>query len=158
MSIEVKIGDKIPLMAHLECYESGPVYVDAILKDAARVQIGSAVDLGHEGDGIFFDNSVTMPEEDYVTATYRIWQDAGKTIPHPDFCSSSEIFTPAVELPLSNPSFVTSYEVQQTSDSITAEVESSTAVVEVLSETLESVESSSSDNAILSSAKIEVSL
>ena len=96
MSTSVKIGEKIPLLAHLECLEGSPLYVDAVIKRPDRSSLpGSPFDLGHEGSGVYFDNSVTMPDLEYLTVTYRIFDDVGKTIPSDDYCLVTEIITPA---------------------------------------------------------------
>lgn len=96
MSI-VKVGDKIPLVAQLECYESGLYYVDAVLKKPDRTNLLSPVDLGHEGDGVYFNGNISMPDEDYLTVTYRIFDDVGKTTVSEDFCQITEVITKAVE-------------------------------------------------------------
>jgi hypothetical protein len=96
VSTPVKVGEKIPLLAHLECLDGPPLYVDAVIKRPDRSSLpGSPFDLGHEGNGVYFDNSVTMPDEDYLTVTYRIFDDAGKTIPSDAYCQVTEIITPA---------------------------------------------------------------
>lgn len=94
MTTPVSPGQKIVLLAHLECPDATVYYVDAVLKDFNRDELAeSPVDLTDEGDGIFTDDSVNMPDEPYVTATYRVFLDAAKTqLASDDYCSVTEKF------------------------------------------------------------------
>tara|TARA_R110000803_G_scaffold162194_1_gene225815 strand:+ start:22977 stop:23465 length:489 start_codon:yes stop_codon:yes gene_type:complete len=90
----VKVGDKIPLVAHLECPDGVTFYVEAILKRPDRSAVaGSPLDLTDEGVGIFFDNSINMPDEQFITATYIVYEDALKTTVSDKYCSTTSIFT-----------------------------------------------------------------
>jgi len=91
MSNVVKVGEKLPLVAHLECPDASVLYVEAVIKRPDRSQLlGSPIDLGNEGSGIYFDDSISMPDESFVTVTYNIYDDAAKTIPSEDYCSVTE--------------------------------------------------------------------
>lgn len=92
--MSVRAGEKIPLVRHLECPDSEPVFVGATLKRPDRtLLVAFEVNLSDEGSGVFFDESVDMPDERYITATYRVYEDAGKTIESKRYCSVTAIFT-----------------------------------------------------------------
>jgi len=96
--VGLKLGDKIPLVGHLECPEGSTLYVEAVIKKPDRTEIAnSPIDLTDEGSGLFFDDSELMPELDYLTVTYNIYEDALKTIQSDDFCSVTEVFNREIE-------------------------------------------------------------
>ena len=89
-------GEKVPLVAQLECPEAATLYVEAIIKRPSRAVLpGSPVDLTDEGNGVFFDDSITMPDESFITVTYNVYEDAAKTQPAEDYCSTTITITRA---------------------------------------------------------------
>jgi hypothetical protein len=93
VSTHLKVGDKLPLVAHLECPEGVTLYVEAVIKKPDRTQIGvSPLDLTDEGEGLFIDDSVLMPDLDYLTVTYKVYEDALKTTLSEDFCQVTVVF------------------------------------------------------------------
>lgn len=84
-------GEKIPLVAHLECPEGATYYVKAEVLRPNRADItGSPKSLLNEGDGRFFDASLTMPDEPFVTVTYKVFDDALMTTESEDYCQVTE--------------------------------------------------------------------
>lgn len=94
MSTHLKNGDKLPLVADVECPEGITYYVEAVIKKPDRTEIGaSPVDLTDEGDGHFFDDSVLMPLLDFLTVTYKVYEDALKTTLSDEYCEVTHVFT-----------------------------------------------------------------
>lgn len=68
-------------------------YARAYLKDADGVDLPeSPVDLTHAGNGLYSDDSVMMPDTAQVTATYRVFTDAGYSTPSADHSDALDIF------------------------------------------------------------------
>lgn len=82
MSIPVKVGDGIPLRLQLSDEDSG-AFPQAVLRDPTGSELpGSPVDLGHEGDGLYTNNAVSFPDEEFIIAQYKVYQNGGHTIRH----------------------------------------------------------------------------
>lgn len=101
MSIQVKEGDNIPLS--LQLYDGATnKYVRAIIKDPTDVQLaGSPASLSHIGEGMYKNSALVMPLKDYLTVTYKVFQDALFTIPDTNYSETDELVTllvPVAEL------------------------------------------------------------
>jgi len=84
-------GEKIPLVAQLECPEGTTLYVQAEVLRPNRSNItGSPKQLTDEGDGRYFDDSLTMPDEAFLTVTYKVFTNPGLTIESDDYCQVTE--------------------------------------------------------------------
>lgn len=74
-------GDLIPLVVQL--YDGNESkYVKATLQDPDdNFLAGSPVTLTHKHDGLYEDKSITMPDKQWITVNYQVYDDAGLTIP-----------------------------------------------------------------------------
>ena len=93
MSSLVKIGDPIHLNLQLE---DGAIdkYPQAILRDQiGTLMAGSPVDLTHTGDGLYQNDSISMPNTQEVTATYKVYDDSGHTILSSFYSVELDVFT-----------------------------------------------------------------
>ena len=95
MSFSIPALEKLPLTAHLECLPNGEtLFVQAHVKKPDRSHItGSPVKLTDETEGLFFDDTLTMPDESFVTVTYKIFTNAGLTIESDDYCKVTEVIS-----------------------------------------------------------------
>jgi len=76
----VKIGDPIQLNLQLEDGATDK-YPQAILRNQiGTILAGSPVDLTHTGDGLYQNDSISMPNTQEVTATYKVYEDAPHTV------------------------------------------------------------------------------
>lgn len=95
MSFSIPANENLPLTAHLECLPSGDtLFVQAHVKRPNRSHItGSPVQLTDEGDGLFFNDTLTMPDEAFVTVTYKIFTNSGLSIESDDYCNVTEVIS-----------------------------------------------------------------
>ena len=91
MSTRLKLGEIVPLVAQLECPDSGPYYVRASIKNGAGTVIATR-DLVDQGSGEFTDNTYGMPNENFITAQYFVYNDALFTDLSGDFCFNVDAF------------------------------------------------------------------
>jgi len=78
--MNIEPGQDIPLVAHLECPDGETYFVQAEVLRPDRSNItGSPIQLTDEGDGRFFNDTLSMPDESFITVTYRVFLDAGLT-------------------------------------------------------------------------------
>lgn len=90
--MKLLVGSAIPLMLSLKGQNDATgVIVRAIIRNPAGTQVGSTITLTHIGEGLFTDQSVNMPDSDFVSVRYLIFEGDGTT-PHPAYLSASEIF------------------------------------------------------------------
>lgn len=76
----VKVGDPIQLNLQLEDGATNK-FPQAILRNQSGVLLsGSPVSLTHVGDGLYQNDSIAMPNTQEVTATYKVYDDAGHTV------------------------------------------------------------------------------
>ena len=77
-------------------------FVECVVKDPSGTLLpGSPVVLSHESLGLYTDGSLVMPDEDFVTAQYKIFDNVGLTIfsqDHPTVEDTFEVTLPATEL------------------------------------------------------------
>jgi len=93
MSQVVEPGKKIPLVAQIECPPATPLYVRAeVLKDDRTPYTGSPVNLTNEGNGRFFNASLTMLDIPFTTATFRVYTDPTYTTESDDYCPVTEVY------------------------------------------------------------------
>ena len=92
MGIALKLGQKIPLKALAQNRATGKV-VRAIVKDATNVSIaGSPVTLPHVGDGVYFLDTLVMPNTPNISVEYDPFDGPGFTNPSTDILPTSERF------------------------------------------------------------------
>lgn len=99
--MQVKQGDQIPLSVQLFDGDTAK-YVRATVRGSNGTPLaGSPVDLTHVGNGLYTDDSLVMPLDNFVTASYRVYTDAGYTIPSDLHSDTEDIFNlmvPVAEL------------------------------------------------------------
>jgi len=96
MSVDVREDDKIPLSIQLFDGATNK-YVKVILRDPDGVEItGSPVALSHIGEGHYTNDTIVMPLLDYITATYKVFNDSGFTDPSITHSDSEELYKLAV--------------------------------------------------------------
>lgn len=89
----VKVGDPIQLNLQLEDGATDK-YPRAYLRNQFGSPLaGSPVDLTHTGDGLYQNDSVQMPDTQEVTATFKVFDDAGHTILSPIYSIELDVFT-----------------------------------------------------------------
>ena len=89
----VKVGDPIQLNLQLEDGASNK-HPRAILRDQLGTLLsGSPVNLTHTGDGLYQNDSVFMPDTQEVTATYKVYDDVGRTILSQLYSIELDVFT-----------------------------------------------------------------
>ncbi len=94
MSIPVTVGTIIPLTLQLLCPDPAIIYyakVKLLNRDGTLYQEQALTSIGN---GIFIDNSVGMPDKDYLTAVYETYLDPGFNT-ESDYCDATDIFTKA---------------------------------------------------------------
>lgn len=91
MSTRLKLGEIVPLVAQLECPDSGPYYVRATIKDSSGVVIATR-DLVDQGSGEFSNETYGMPNEPFITAQYFVYNDALFTDINETFCQNVDVF------------------------------------------------------------------
>jgi len=85
-------GDKIFLSLQLGDGATDK-YVTGECRDAARnVLFGGPVTLPHESGGQYVEYTKIMPDTLLVSCQYKVWNDAGHTIPSPEHEDSQDIF------------------------------------------------------------------
>lgn len=67
-------------------------FVRATLRDASGASLGSPVAMPHVGLGLYSDDSQVMPNTAEVTATYKVFDDAGFTTPSADHSDALDVF------------------------------------------------------------------
>lgn len=88
----VKAGNPINLNLQIDD-GSTDKYVRAYLKDSNGDDLPeSPVDLQHVGNGLYSDDSVTMPGYDEVTATYKVFSDSGYTTLDTEYTHGFDVF------------------------------------------------------------------
>lgn len=89
----VKVGDPIQLNLQLEDGATNK-FPRAILRNQLGVLLPeSPVDLTHTGEGLYQNDSVFMPDTQEVTATYKVYDDAGRTILSAIYSIELDVFT-----------------------------------------------------------------
>jgi len=89
----IKVGDPIQLNLQLEDGVSTK-FPRAILRNQFGVLLAqSPVDLTHTGDGLYQNDSVLMPDTQEVTATFKVYDDAGHTILSSAYTIELDVFT-----------------------------------------------------------------
>ena len=74
-----KVGEKVYLKLQLDQDETD-LFPQAIIVDESGAPIvGSPVSLSHSANGLYLDDSLSMPAKDEVIATYRVYDDSGHT-------------------------------------------------------------------------------
>lgn len=77
--MKYKVNQYIPLVLQLSD-EDTSLYPQVVLKDNTGANIGSPIDLTHRGNGLYSDESFQMPAFNFITAQFKVYQDAGHTI------------------------------------------------------------------------------
>jgi len=81
MSTPLKVGQIIPLVCQLEDGDTTK-FVNAIVTDQGGIPVaGSPLVLTHTGNGTYENDTLVMPDEDFISATFQVFDDAGLTIP-----------------------------------------------------------------------------
>lgn len=92
MGQNIAQGNKVPLVAQLECAPGAPTfYVEAELLKDDRTPL-TTVQLTEEADGRFSNTSVVMPDLPFITATFVVYENAGLTIESEDYCRVTETY------------------------------------------------------------------
>lgn len=84
--MKFKINQIVPLLLQLTDEDNG-LYPQAILRDDTGTQIGLPLDLANVGNGLYKNTTFQMPSTSYITAQYKVYQDALHSIKsyrHPD--------------------------------------------------------------------------
>jgi hypothetical protein len=86
------VGEVLPLSYQL-LDGDGSKFVRAVLLEADGTPLAaSPVDMPHVSGGKYSADTVTMPNIDYVEATYESYNDAGYTVPDPDHLLGTDVF------------------------------------------------------------------
>lgn len=91
MGLTLKVGEKIPLSAQLPTGATDR-YVRAILRENDGTEHGSSpVNLAHEGDGLYSDDSLDMPDKIFMTVCYKVYSDSGYVNLDDDYSFGNDI-------------------------------------------------------------------
>lgn len=86
------VGSKLNLKISLSDGNTSR-FVRAFLYDLDGLPLTPAyVDLVHQDKGLYSDNIATMPNKDQVSAVYRVYQDAGRTILDANYAQALDLF------------------------------------------------------------------
>ena len=87
-------GDEIPI--RLQLWNGDPSrYVRARLFDSANSELaGSPVSCSHVSGGLYSGLGFIMPDTESVAVQFKVFDDAGFTIPSEDFQEALDIFQP----------------------------------------------------------------
>jgi len=86
------VGSKLNLKISLSD-GNGSRFVRAFLYDLDGVSLTPAyVDLVHQDKGLYSDDVAVMPNKDQVSAVYRVYQDAGRTILDSNYTQALDLF------------------------------------------------------------------
>ena len=92
MTTHIPSGNPIPLSVLLFDLATDK-FVQAVIVDETGSQIaGSPVAISHVLTGLYEFNGLVMPDVDYVTAIFTVYDDALFTIPSQIHCPSAEQF------------------------------------------------------------------
>lgn len=91
MGDPVKLGSIVPLTAQLDKTPNVTAFVRAFLEDDTCGSLGTKDLTACTGGRLFKDNTFAMPNNIFITATYRAFSDAAFTIPHPDFIDQEAV-------------------------------------------------------------------
>lgn len=85
-------GETIPLSFQL-LDQDGTKFCRAVLSNPSGTPLaGTPVAMTHLGGGKYTNDSVLMPNEDYVECRYEPYDDAAFTIPDPDHLVGTDVF------------------------------------------------------------------
>jgi len=91
-AILTKAGQPIRLNLQLWDGDIGK-FPQATLKNTPGVElVGSPVDLTHSGNGLYEADSITMPDTEEVTATFKVFNDSGHLVPSEDHSDAFDLF------------------------------------------------------------------
>lgn len=86
------VGSKLNLKISLSDGNASR-FVRAFLYDLDGVSLTPAyVDLVHQDKGLYSDDVAVMPNKDQVSAVYRVYQDAGRTILDSNYTQALDLF------------------------------------------------------------------
>lgn len=89
----VKAGDPIQLNLQLEDGATNK-FPQAILRNQSGTLLPvSPVSLTHTGDGLYQNDSIIMPNTQEVTATYKVYDDAPRTLLSQIYSIELDVFT-----------------------------------------------------------------
>lgn len=83
-------GDTIPLTLKLWDGDTGK-YVKAVVVDSDGITLGT-ITLTHITEGFYQDDSLTMPNKEFVTVYYIVYDDIGLTTRSVNHQDASEVF------------------------------------------------------------------
>lgn len=91
--MELRVGQKIPLA--LQLFDGATDrHVRAWVRKPDGTQLsGSPYTLSHVASGLYENDNATMPDSDWVTAQYRVFDDSGFTSPSEDHADALDTFT-----------------------------------------------------------------
>lgn len=86
-----RFNSPIPLALQLWDKAAGKYVTATIRLPTGQKLEGSPVPLGHVEQGYYTSNALRMPNVDYVTCFYEVFDDAGHTIPSADHAEAFEL-------------------------------------------------------------------
>jgi len=97
--MRIKIGDTIPIQLQMDDRNT-QVYPQAVLYHADYTT-WKTISLEHKANGLYapaVGDEENMPDEDFVTAIFIVYSDAGHTTISPLYYSMSETYIGAVDI------------------------------------------------------------
>lgn len=90
--MEIQVGSKVPLLTQLFDYEPGK-YIQAVVKDDTDTPVaGSPFNLAHIANGFYRNFSLLMPDVQFISVQYLVYDDSGHTTLTEDYAATCELF------------------------------------------------------------------
>ena len=91
MGCDVKVGNKVPLSAQVECPDGTSIFIRAFIYDGSN-NLLTTRDMIDRGEGRFENFSYTMPNLDIITVQYLSYDDSSYTNRLEEPCPGTDIF------------------------------------------------------------------
>lgn len=91
MGCDVKVGNKVPISAQVECPDGTPVFIRAFIYDDSN-NLLSTRDMIDRGDGNYENYSYTMPNLDIIRIKFLSYDDSSYTNRLEEPCPGMDVF------------------------------------------------------------------
>lgn len=91
MGCDVKVGNKVPLSAQVECPDATPVFLRAFIYDESN-NLLTTRDMIDRGEGSFENYSYTMPNLDIIRVQFLAYDDSSYTNRLDEPCPGTDVF------------------------------------------------------------------
>jgi len=88
---DVKVGNKVPLSAQVECPDGTPVFLRAFIYDESN-NLLTTRDMIDRGEGSFENYSYTMPNLDIIRVQFLAYDDSSYTTRLEEPCPGTDVF------------------------------------------------------------------